>query len=1321
MHSMEQYYQCKFKPLYLTMKVDNEDFETILPLTKFVISNGEIKKRNFYTYNSDNILIEEIEDNGISREKDDLTNVTRRRMKRIEPREVYPYGLADTISEYYYDCNEKKVKLLKKEKYEYAENCKVVKKHIFGSDDKLKYTLNYEYNLANDNLISETDPLGRKAIYTYDENHNKVYEKTFANKQIDYEYDFCNKLISKTIKDTNESFTEEFEYDGRGNKTLQKDIYGNITQVNYDSLGNVIEEILPNTQDFSKNITFSKKCFEYDSLSRLIKKTDANNNSTQISYNIFNKPVKIDHPNKTLEAFEYNLDGTLKHHIDQTKTKIECQYDYFQRVTSKRIISPSNEILSEEFFEYDAFNIISKTDPDGNITKYAYDGAGRKVKEEIFSKENNLLSKEEFFYDELGFLQKTINADSLIITYERDFLGRILKEIKKDINGNDLEKIEYQFNDEKNKKTTISYISSSMCKETKYYDSLDRIIKIKDPLKNVTTYHYDQYFNELLNQKTKMLTIENPMKQKIVKIYDALDREKIIKKNNPKGEIVSFDEKLYDLNGNLTYLVSSIYTKPQKLAKTITTKWTYDEMNRVIELTEGLDSHNKTTKYSYADNGLVETITKPDQNVLYYEYDQLNNNTRIYSSKKDIDYFFEYNKLNQIVLAKDLNNNLITKRKYDPLGNLLEEYLSNDLFLKNEYDLLNNKIKTTFQDGSFVEYRYDPIHLKQIIRKDKNGFELYRHEYLSYDLSNNLLKEKLVLDADEIEYSYDKLFKITQIKTKFHNQKAEYDSIGRISTIHWENFLDDTNNFTYDDLNQLTCETGLFTNSYQYDSHGNRLFKNDMSYQTNGLNQIQSIDNTTFDYDQNGNPINKNSLDDQTFYEFDSLDRLIKIENSEISIKFEYDPFNRRISKISKCNSFFKFDEYRYFLYDDQNEIGSFDEYFNQKELRILSNTNNAEIKSAISFEIDGYIYAPIYDIAGNVVSLIYNGSLYEHYRYSAFGERKVFSKYKYEIDKSSINNPWQFSSKRIDEETSLIYYGRRYYDPKIGRWITPDPEGFLDGLNLYSFVLNNPLVNIDLYGLMMLPPLMLFPSQSPNTFSDTQFSYPKKTFDTSEFTKKAVNVLFKDTQVPKMLYNDDPTRRIDLGLKDFSDGRNIGATFGIRTTSQEATEYAKIISKYAGDQNVHLLHNETRGGFWDSIRAAWEVVRKKQTKSVIMQRDLWRDYLSKSDKNYLHICQSEGTAITRNALFGMTPEERSRMDIVAIAPSAYIDRHLCNSRKHYVSRDFVPYIDCLGYLRNKDSVVLIKPHPNAKLIDHNFNSPSYEESLQFDIKRYMD
>src|SRR3990167_5323921 len=197
---------------YLVCQINGMILETDLLLTKFIKYKNEIKQRTFYEYDSDNVLIKEITDDGSSRNVKDLTDVTKRLIKKNIPRCLEPYGLTDTLEEYYLDFNTGKEKLLRKEKYEYTKACQITTKHIYGSDNEYKYTLHYAYDEKN-NLIEQTDPLGRTAKYTYDENSNKVYEKTFEGKEIRYEYDLWNRLIKKTINNEKEKYIEEHDYD----------------------------------------------------------------------------------------------------------------------------------------------------------------------------------------------------------------------------------------------------------------------------------------------------------------------------------------------------------------------------------------------------------------------------------------------------------------------------------------------------------------------------------------------------------------------------------------------------------------------------------------------------------------------------------------------------------------------------------------------------------------------------------------------------------------------------------------------------------------------------------------------------------------------------------------------------------------------------------------------------------------------------------------------------------------------------------------------------------------------------------------------------
>jgi RHS repeat-associated protein len=57
------------------------------------------------------------------------------------------------------------------------------------------------------------------------------------------------------------------------------------------------------------------------------------------------------------------------------------------------------------------------------------------------------------------------------------------------------------------------------------------------------------------------------------------------------------------------------------------------------------------------------------------------------------------------------------------------------------------------------------------------------------------------------------------------------------------------------------------------------------------------------------------------------------------------------------------------------------------------------------------------------------------------------------------------FSTKRYDVKTGLSSFGYRFYSPAIGKWITKDPIEEEGGINLYAYVLNNPINRIDPLG----------------------------------------------------------------------------------------------------------------------------------------------------------------------------------------------------------------------------------------------------------------
>ena len=56
----------------------------------------------------------------------------------------------------------------------------------------------------------------------------------------------------------------------------------------------------------------------------------------------------------------------------------------------------------------------------------------------------------------------------------------------------------------------------------------------------------------------------------------------------------------------------------------------------------------------------------------------------------------------------------------------------------------------------------------------------------------------------------------------------------------------------------------------------------------------------------------------------------------------------------------------------------------------------------------------------------------------------------------------YRMSAKERDEESGLSYFGARYYAPWLCRWMSPDPAGVADGLNLYVYARDNPVTRVD-------------------------------------------------------------------------------------------------------------------------------------------------------------------------------------------------------------------------------------------------------------------
>ena len=72
-----------------------------------------------------------------------------------------------------------------------------------------------------------------------------------------------------------------------------------------------------------------------------------------------------------------------------------------------------------------------------------------------------------------------------------------------------------------------------------------------------------------------------------------------------------------------------------------------------------------------------------------------------------------------------------------------------------------------------------------------------------------------------------------------------------------------------------------------------------------------------------------------------------------------------------------------------------------------------------------------------------------------------------YQAVRSQIETPkhYRYTGKERDEESGLYYHGARYYAPWLSRWNSTDPAALVDGVNMFHFSRQNPLLYVDRKG----------------------------------------------------------------------------------------------------------------------------------------------------------------------------------------------------------------------------------------------------------------
>jgi RHS repeat-associated protein len=136
----------------------------------------------------------------------------------------------------------------------------------------------------------------------------------------------------------------------------------------------------------------------------------------------------------------------------------------------------------------------------------------------------------------------------------------------------------------------------------------------------------------------------------------------------------------------------------------------------------------------------------------------------------------------------------------------------------------------------------------------------------------------------------------------------------------------------------------------------------------------------------------------------------------------------------------------------------------------------------------------------------------------------------------------YRYTGKERDEESGLYYHGARYFASWLGRWTSCDPMGLVDGLNVYWYGRNNPLVIIDPTGTQGESPEKQKKSEPANTPPEKQKtqSNEKQKTDSNKKQKESARVYnLKETTINTGLQGggaESAQAGITKGLKTVSD-----------------------------------------------------------------------------------------------------------------------------------------------------------------------------------------
>ena len=745
--------------------------------------------------------------------------------------------------------------------------------------------------------------------------------------------------------------------------------------------------------------------------------------------------------------------------------------------------------------QYDTYgNVTSVTDAESNTFTFAYSStySSAYLTEISTTIGTDTITTKATYDSNRGWMTslqqpKGVDASSgYDYLYTYDLLGRITKKEFPLLSGQSQRSYIEAVYDDTNRKVTI--IDQLRHYVTRHYDRLGRVTDTKwytGTYGSGTLYATESY---TYRYDGRLATVTDPGNDTHTCTYDFLGR--ITQVSYPDSSSVSYSYD--DTNNKTTFTNGRNYDRIywfdwlSRLTKVeeeyapdsfAVTTYQYDETGHLTSFT---DAETHTTSFTYASfYGLTKT-TYPDSEYEEYEYDDMGNITAFTDCKgNDTAYTYdsmyrlteiEYQDQSTVSFTYDLNSNRTKMEDDAPNTGDYVEYIydiwnrlttetrhisTNTYTVSYERDVADRLTKLTYPDSMQILYSYDDLNRMIEIKRyvDGSNDEILM-DNVQYD-TESLLTQFDYGNGLQAFFTYDSRDRPLAIdfkngETFYLDLDYIYDNNDNITQLinGWRDTSDtwhsETETYSYDGLDRLTSASCTsWSHTYSYDKTGNRTSKDSVTYTINTVNEATALsDGTTFIYDDNGNRTQKTKGTDTWDYTYNYANRLTKVEKNSAAVgEYIYDGDSKRIQKTENSETticiFVGFD----ILYEEKTTSSA--AYIYGPRGKIAKRTIANEESYIFYYHIDHLGSTRVVtDSSKYIVSAI---------TYHPFGET--------DIEEGS--EEYLFTGKKMDS-TGLYYYGARYYDPELGRFLTRDfKRGKISvpqTLNRYSYCLDNPM-----------------------------------------------------------------------------------------------------------------------------------------------------------------------------------------------------------------------------------------------------------------------